>query len=242
MDLTVVIPVYNEEGSIEPLLEEVGAALQGCGNYEVICVDDASTDRTRERLRVLRAGNPRLRVIRHLRNCGQSTALLSGIRAATASWVVTLDGDGQNDPMDIPRLIQARDEAQDLPGELQMIAGQRMRRADSWRRRAASWIANAVRRSILTDETVDTGCGLKLFRRDALLRIPHFDHMHRFLPALIRRDGGVVITVPVNHRPRLHGYSKYGLIDRLVAGIVDLGGVVWLKRRPCTAASEEDRP
>ena len=242
MDLTVVIPVYNEEESIEPLVAEVSTALRGCGDYEVICVDDASTDRTRERLRSLRAQYPRLRVIRHLRNCGQSTALLSGIRAANAGWIVTLDGDGQNDPMDIPRLLQARDAARDSPGELEMIAGQRMCRADDWRRRAASWIANAVRRRVLTDDTVDTGCGLKLFRRDALLRVPHFDHMHRFLPALIRRGGGVVVTVPVNHRPRLHGYSKYGLIDRLVAGIVDLGGVVWLQRRPCIAATEEDTP
>ncbi|MCO6441426.1 MAG: glycosyltransferase family 2 protein [Nitrococcus mobilis] len=242
MDLSVVIPVYNEEGNIEVLLREVTAALAVCGDYEVIYVDDASTDRTRERLHTLRPHYPRLRVIRHLRNCGQSAALLSGIRAARADWIVTLDGDGQNDPIDIPKLIRARDSARDLPGELRMVTGQRLRRADGWRRRFASRLANVVRRSILADDTADTGCGLKLFRRDALLNVPHFDHMHRFLPALIRRDGGVVITVPVRHRPRLHGCSKYGLFDRLWVGLVDLAGVLWLQHRPCIAASEEETP
>lgn len=242
MDLTVVIPVYNEEDSVEPLFREVITALEICGDYEVIYVDDASTDRTRERLRALRQNSPRLRVIRHLRNYGQSAALLTGIRAASASWIVTLDGDGQNDPMDIPALIRARDKARDLPGELWMVAGQRMHRADSWQRRFASQVANAVRRRILADNSADAGCGLKLFRRDALLDIPHFDHMHRFLPALIQRDGGVVITVPVGHRPRLHGHSKYGFLDRLWVGIVDLAGVMWLKHRPCVAATEEDTP
>lgn len=240
MDLSVVIPVYNEEDSIEPLLGEVISALKTCGDYEVIYVDDASTDRTRERLRALRQTNPQLRVIRHLRNCGQSAALLTGIRAASANWVVTLDGDGQNDPMDIPKLIRARDSASNLPCQLWMVGGQRMRRADSWRRRFASRVANAVRRRILADDSADTGCGLKLLRRDALLDIPHFDHMHRFLPALLQRGGGAVITVPVAHRPRLHGRSKYGVLDRLWTGIVDLAGVMWLKHRSCLATAEED--
>lgn len=240
MDLSVVIPVYNEEDNVEPLFGEVIAALEQCGDYEVIYVDDASTDRTRERLRALRRHSPRLRIIRHLRNCGQSAALLTGVQAASASWIVTLDGDGQNDPLDIPRLIRARDNARGLPGELWLVAGQRLRRADSWRRRFASRVANAVRRRILADDSADTGCGLKLFRRDALLGIPHFDHMHRFLPALIQRGGGIVVTVPVSHRPRLHGRSKYGVFDRLWVGIVDLAGVIWLKHRPCIAAAEED--
>lgn len=242
MDLSVVIPVYNEEDNIEPLFGEVIAALETCGDYEVIYVDDASTDRTRERLRALRQSNPRLRIIRHLHNCGQSAALLTGIRAARANWVVTLDGDGQNDPRDIPQLLRARDNAGDLPGELRLVAGQRIRRADSWQRRCASRVANATRRLILADDSADTGCGLKLLRRDALLDIPRFDHMHRFLPALIQRDGGVVITVPVGHRPRRHGHSKYGVFDRLWVGIIDLAGVMWLKHRPCVAATEEDTP
>lgn len=240
MDLSVVIPVYNEEDNVEPLFGEVIAALEQCGDYEVIYVDDASTDHTRERLRALRQYSPRLRIIRHLHNCGQSAALLTGVQAASASWIVTLDGDGQNDPLDIPRLIRARDNARGLPGELWLVAGQRIRRADSWRRRFASRVANAVRRRILADDSADTGCGLKLFRRDALLDIPHFDHMHRFLPALIQRGGGVVMTVPVSHRPRLHGRSKYGVFDRLWVGIVDLAGVMWLKHRPCIATAEED--
>lgn len=240
MELTVVIPVYNEEDNIEPLLKEVTTALEVCGDYEVIYVDDGSTDRTRERLRALSQTSPRLRVIRHLRNCGQSAALLSGIRAARASWVVTMDGDGQNDPMDIAKLIKARDNASGLSGELWMVAGQRTHRADSWRRRCASRVANAVRRCALADSSADTGCGLKLFRRAALLELPHFDHMHRFLPALIQREGGVVITVPVGHRSRLHGHSKYGVLDRLWVGIIDLAGVMWLKHRPCVATTEDD--
>lgn len=240
MDLSVVIPVYNEEKSIEPLLREVVSALEGRCHYEVIYVDDASTDGSLDHLRSLREGHHQLRIIRHRHNCGQSIALLSGVRAARADWVVTLDGDGQNDPADIPNLIRARDYALDHPGDLCMIAGQRVQRADSWLRRFASRLANAVRRKLLADATVDTGCGLKLFRRDALLAIPHFNHMHRFLPALIQRDGGLVITVAVTHRPRLHGQSKYGLFDRLWVGIVDMLGVLWLKHRPCVAAAEED--
>lgn len=240
MDLSVVIPVYNEEKSIEPLLREVVSALEGHCRYEVIYVDDASTDRSLEYLRSLRKNHPQLRIIRHRHNCGQSIALLSGVRAARADWVVTLDGDGQNDPADIPKLIHARDHARNQPGEVRMIAGQRLQRADSWLRRSASRLANTVRRRILADATTDTGCGLKLFRRDALLAIPHFNHMHRFLPALIQRDGGVVLTVAVAHRARLHGQSKYGLFDRLWVGIVDLLGVLWLKHRPCVAVAEED--
>ena len=227
MELSVVIPVYNEQDNVQPLLEEVCTALDGRLDYEVIFVDDGSSDATRERLVALRREHPRLRVLGHAGNYGQSAALLSGLRAARAPWVATLDGDGQNDPADIPALYDMA-----CAGDgLWLVTGWRTRRRDGWLKRLSSRVANAVRGRLLGDLTPDTGCGLKLLRREACLQLPRFDHMHRFLPALVLRDGGGVRSVPVNHRPRRHGTSKYGLHNRLWVGIVDLAGVMWLRRR-----------
>ncbi len=238
MDLSIVIPVYNEADNVEPLLQEVTEALEGKLVYEVLFVDDASSDDTVARLRTLQGSHPRLRVICHERNCGQSGAVLTGVRHARADWIATLDGDGQNDPADIPALIAARD-AYAGDDELKMVAGWRARRNDSWLKRISSRIANKVRGALLRDRTPDTGCGLKLFERETFLAIPHFDHMHRFLPALFRRSGVEIINVKVNHRPRTRGKSKYGVMNRLWVGIVDIFGVMWLRRRNCLVASRE---
>jgi dolichol-phosphate mannosyltransferase len=237
MDLSLVIPVFNEQDNVQPLLDEIRVALAGQFDYEIIFVDDGSTDATAERLAALRADCPQLRVLRHAVNAGQSAALLSGLLAARAPWVVTLDGDGQNDPADIPALYAVA-QADD---SLWLVTGWRQQRRDSWLKRLSSRIANSVRATLLGDATPDTGCGLKLMRRDACLQLPRFDHMHRFLPALVLRAGGAVRSVPVNHRPRRRGVSKYGLHNRLWVGIVDLLGVMWLRRRALPVdATEED--
>jgi dolichol-phosphate mannosyltransferase len=225
--LSVVIPVHNEQDNIVPLLDEVDAALGAFeSGYEVVVVDDASTDATPAVLRG--AHRPGLVIVRHTRNGGQSAALLSGVRVARGRWIATLDGDGQNDPADIPALWRMLGGA---PAELKMIAGHRKRRRDTWLKRASSRIANRVRSRLLDDDTPDTGCGLKLFERDLFLRLPHFDHFHRFLPALAQQAGSRVASVEVRHRPRRTGRSHYGLHNRLWVGIVDLLGVMWLKRR-----------
>lgn len=197
---------------------------------EVIVVDDGSDDGTSDVLGDLERHVPRLRVLRHDHRCGQSAALATGIRAARTHWIATLDGDGQNDPADIATLLELLEHSGPPPG-IQLIAGIRVRRADSPWKRLSSRIANSVRNFVLGDGTPDTGCGLKLIRRDAFLALPFFDHMHRFLPALIQRHGGQVATAEVNHRPRRRGRSKYGTLDRLWAGIIDMLGVLWLKRR-----------
>lgn len=229
MDLSVIVPVHNEEENLRGLIDEVVQALDGRGAYEIVYVDDASTDRTLAGLRTLAGEFPQLRVLTHGERCGQSTAILTGVGAAQAEWVTTLDGDGQNDPKDILKLLAERDRLDDP--ELAMLAGWRQKRQDTWARRISSRVANAVRARLLKDATPDTGCGLKLFRRSAFLRLPYFDHMHRFLPALMRRAGGKVVCVPVAHRPRCAGRSKYGINNRLWVGIVDLIGVSWLQRR-----------
>jgi glycosyltransferase involved in cell wall biosynthesis len=244
MDLSVVIPVKDEAGNIAPLVAEIAAALDGRVAYEIIYVDDGSTDSTGAEIRRLQAGLPQLRLVRHATSCGQSAAIRSGVKAARGRWIATLDGDGQNDPADIPALWRlALDRAERTPdGPPLMIAGHRARRRDSWSKRQASRIANAVRRRLLHDDTPDTGCGLKLFPRALFLDLPFFDHMHRFLPALVLREGGVVRSVPVNHRPRQRGTSKYGVFDRLGVGIADLAGVMWLRRRGARPALAEDVP
>lgn len=229
MDLSVVIPVRNEAGNIAPLVAEIGAALDERLDYEIIYVDDGSDDATAAEIRRLQMTVPRLRLVRHARSCGQSAAVRTGVKAARAAWIATLDGDGQNDPADIPHLWDIAAAARVQPPLL--IAGHRARRRDSWSKRRASKIANAVRRRMLHDDTPDTGCGLKLFPRALFLDLPYFDHMHRFLPALVLRAGGTVRSVPVNHRPRERGVSKYGVLDRLAVGITDLFGVMWLRRR-----------
>jgi dolichol-phosphate mannosyltransferase len=230
MDYSVVIPVKNEADNIRPLISEIRTALDGRCEYEVVYVDDGSDDATPQELLTLSHEFPRLRILRHARNCGQSTGLRTGVRAARGDWVVTLDGDGQNDPADIPKLIDQLGDA-DNPANLQLIMGHRAKRQDSWLRRLSSRVANRVRAGLLKDDTPDSGCGLKVFSRRAFLELPYFDHMHRFLPALFQRNGGAVISVRVNHRPRTRGVSKYGLHNRLWVGITDLFGVMWLLRR-----------
>jgi dolichol-phosphate mannosyltransferase len=237
--LTVVVPVWNEAENIEPLVREIVTALRGLPEYEIVYVDDGSDDATPRQLARLAREMPRLKVIRHISRCGQSTAIVTGVFAARYPWIATLDGDGQNDPADIPSLLGRLKSAQPADN-LHMVVGWRTRRQDNWVRRLSSKVANAVRRWLLLDDTPDTGCGLKVFRRETFLRLPYFNHMHRFLPALVRRHGGVVESMPVNHRPRQRGRSKYGLHDRLWVGIVDLIGVMWLMRR--TALTETIDP
>lgn len=228
--LSVVIPVCNEQENVLPLAREIHAALAGGPGFETIFVDDGSTDGTaRAVLEARDSGMPEVRLIRHAARSGQSAAVATGVRAARAPWIATLDGDGQNDPADIPRLVQAV-RASGSP-RLRLVMGHRTTRRDNWLRRLSSRIANGVRGGLLNDGTPDTGCGIKVFDRAVFLDLPRFDHMHRFMPALFQREGYEVVSVPVNHRDRTRGRSKYGLHNRLWVGIVDLFGVMWLIRR-----------
>jgi dolichol-phosphate mannosyltransferase len=229
MDLSVVIPVKNEAGNIVPLFEEIRATLEGIIDYEVLFIDDGSQDDTAAEVLALAGIRPQLRLLRHDVSYGQSAAIRTGVRAARGVWIATLDGDGQNDPADIPDLWCIG--RSNSLSERVLIAGYREKRQDAWLKRWASRIANATRRRLLGDDTPDTGCGLKLFSRSLFLELPYFDHMHRFLPALVLREGGNVVSVRVNHRPRRSGVSKYGVLDRLGVGIIDLFGVMWLQRR-----------
>jgi dolichol-phosphate mannosyltransferase len=232
VQLSIVVPVRNEADNVLPLLEEIHAAMEGKeagkGEFEVIFVDDGSRDATAGRLLEAQARYPRLRVLAHRASCGQSAALMSGVRAARGAWIATLDGDGQNDPADIPKLLQVRDAA---GTGVRLVSGYRKKRQDNWLKRFSSRVANGVRSRLLGDATPDTGCGLKLVERATWLELPFFDHMHRFLPALVQRAGGATLSVEVSHRPRTRGSSNYGVLDRLWVGIVDLFGVMWLKRR-----------
>lgn len=243
MQLSVVVPVLNEVDNVESLVREIGEALDGNVDYEIVYVDDGSTDGTVERLTEVQERLPasRLRVLRFHRNFGQSAALRVGIESARAPWIVTLDGDGQNDPADIPKLLALRD-APDAPDDLQLVSSLRLKRRDNWLRRVSSKLANGIRQRLLCDGTPDSATGFKLFRRDAFLALPYFDHMHRFIPALIQRSGGKMLTVEVNHRPRRHGISKYGVHNRLWTGILDLLGVWWLQRRFVAPTFEELTP
>ena len=235
--LSVVVPVHDEAGNVAPLLDEIVAALRGVLDFEAIFVDDASRDGTLGELRALRRRVPELRVLRHEERAGQSLAIRNGVKAARAGWIATLDGDGQNDPADIPRLLAARDAAGD---GVKLVAGWRVARRDTAAKRWASRLANAVRRRVLGDDTPDTGCGTKLFEREAFLDLPYFDHMHRYLPALVQRAGWRTLSVPVNHRPRGRGRSKYGNLQRAAVGVADLRGVAWLVRRSHATRAEED--
>ena len=223
--LSVVVPVRNESGNVAGLISEIDAALRHMA-HEIVYVDDGSTDDTYIELKALQATFPQLKIVRHAKSCGQSTAVRTGVKAAQYDWVATLDGDGQNNPADIPKLMAAVMDGIDLVG-----GNRRASRRDTWVKRMSSVIANTVRSKMLRDDTPDTGCGLKLFKRAAFLDLPYFDHMHRFLPALIKRHGGKIVSIPVAHRNREHGKSNYGTIDRLLVGIVDLFGVAWLQRR-----------
>jgi len=229
MELSVVIPARNEAPNVAPLVAEIRRALDGRLDYEIVYVDDGSSDATSAEIRRLAGEFPRLRLVRHQASCGQSMAVRTGVKAAAAPWIATLDADGQNDPADIPRLWEIARAAPAAPPLL--VAGHRQKRRDTWSKRMASRCANAIRRAMLGDGTPDTGCGLKLFRRDLFLDLPAFDHMHRFLPALVLRQGGKVVSVAVNHRPRERGKSNYGVLDRALVGVVDLFGVMWLLRR-----------
>ncbi len=235
--LSVVVPVRNEGANIEPLIVEITAALAGLV-HEIVYVDDGSSDDTIAQLRLAQRRWPDSLVVRrHRASCGQSAAIITGVAAARGMWVATLDGDGQNDPADIPALFK---QAQHTAGRFALIAGHRTQRRDGLVKRQTSRIANRVRAGLLGDSTPDTGCGLKLFRRDAFRALPHFDHMHRYLPALFLRAGGTVSSVAVNHRARVRGSSKYGTFDRLWVGLVDMAGVAWLQRRGARPIVEPD--
>lgn len=236
LPLSVVVPVHNEADNVGPLLAEILAALRGRIAFEVVMVDDGSRDDSLARLRALQAETPELRVLRHTRQSGQSTALRNGIKAARGAWIATLDGDGQNDPADIPRLLSARDGGD---AEVKLYAGWRVDRQDSGSKRWASRLANAIRARLLQDATPDTGCGIKLFEREAFLDLPYFDHMHRYLPALMQRAGWRTVSVPVNHRPRGAGVSKYNNLQRAWVGLRDLRGVAWLIARSRRTGVEE---
>jgi dolichol-phosphate mannosyltransferase len=225
--LSVIVPVRNEAGNIAPLVAEIAAALRGRA-FEIVYVNDGSNDATEQELRGLMAAHPSLRQIRHEQSCGQSAAIRTGVTAARAPVVVTIDGDGQNDPAFIPALIAALEGGAPLIG---LVAGQRTGRKATGFKKLQSRIANGVRGRVLNDGTRDTGCGLKAFRRDVFLSLPYFDALHRFLPALVRREGFDIGYVDVVDRPRRHGVSNYGFWDRLWIGILDLAGVWWLIRR-----------
>ena len=238
--LSVVVPILNEQDNIRPLVDEITGALDGVCDYEIVYVDDGSTDDSLAILLEMKQSLPRLRVVSHAKRSGQSAGLRSGILAARGTLIATLDGDGQNDPADIPTLLRAH-RAHAGPGRL-MVTGHRVNRRDSGAKRWASRIANAIRRAALRDDNPDTGCSLKLYERALFLRFPYFDHMHRYLPALARRENCAVQVVPVNHRHRTHGHSKYATLDRLLVGIPDLLGVMWLIRRsPGDLESKEQR-
>ncbi|WP_375269600.1 glycosyltransferase family 2 protein [Phenylobacterium sp.] len=226
-DISVVVPVFDEEGAAPALAREIAAAFAG-RQVEIIFVDDASRDGTRAALAALKAEIPQLRVLSHRRNSGQSRAIRSGVMAARAPVIVTLDGDGQNDPADGPALVEAL-----LAGgsDLAMVGGERVRRQDSRAKKVASRLGNGVRKRLLRDTADDTGCGLKAFRREAFLRLPYFDHIHRYLPALMLREGYRVEFRPVGHRHRQTGRSKYTNLGRLWASASDLLGVMWLQSR-----------
>jgi dolichol-phosphate mannosyltransferase len=226
-DVSIVVPVYNEEGAAPDLAREIATAFTG-RNFEVIFVDDASTDATRGVMTALKVEIPQLRVLAHRKNAGQSRAVRTGVLESRASIIVTLDGDGQNDPVDAPRLA---DRLLAGPAMLGLVGGERAKRQDNVSKRYASKIANAARRAILNDQTSDAGCGLKVFRREAFLRLPYFDHLHRYLPAMMLREGYEVSFEPVNHRHRTTGVSKYNNLGRLWASISDITGVMWLQRR-----------
>ncbi|SHF68527.1 dolichol-phosphate mannosyltransferase [Modicisalibacter ilicicola DSM 19980] len=228
--LSILIPAKDEAGNLPQLLDEIAAALSqenyAQADYEILVVDDGSTDATWTLLCQRAAQDARLRPLRHARSAGQSTSLWQAAWAARGTWLATLDGDGQNDPADLPRLYdKARQEG------ITLVNGHRVQRRDTWFTRFSSRVANRVRSALLKDDTPDTGCGLKVIRRDAFLALPYFDHMHRFIPALVMAQGGKCVSVPVNHRSRGTGKSHYGLNNRLWVGLVDIVGVMWLRRR-----------
>ncbi|UXI68480.1 glycosyltransferase family 2 protein [Tahibacter amnicola] len=234
--LSVVVPVFNERDNVKPLIDEITQALRGKADFEIVYVDDASKDDTLSVLQALKAQVPELRVLRHLSQSGQSTAIRTGVKAARGTWIATLDGDGQNDPADIPKMMAQRDAGSP---DVKLYAGWRVNRQDTGSKRWASRFANAIRSRMLRDATPDTGCGIKLFEREAFLDLPYFNHMHRYLPALMQRAGWKTVSVPVNHRARGAGVSKYTNLNRALVGVADLRGVAWLIRRAKRTGVEE---
>lgn len=230
--VTVVIPAHNEVDNIATLLQETCAVLRGNVVFEIVCVDDGSRDGTDTVLAQLKASMPELRAYRHEHCAGQSVALLTGVRRARHAWIATMDGDGQNDPADIPKLIARLTQAS---AAVKLVAGWRVQRNDGAGKRWSSRLANRIRRYFLKDGTPDTGCGIKLFERDTFLALPSFNHMHRYLPALVQRAGFETVSEPVNHRPRTAGRSKYTNLGRAWVGMRDLLGVAWLIQRPTRA-------
>lgn len=236
--ISVIVPVMNEQGNIEPLIREINQAAQELPISEIIYIDDGSTDDSFALLKSLKSQYPALRVLQHKVRSGQSAALWTGIKAAGNDIVVTIDGDGQNDPADIKLLYDAYKKLDKSAGKT-MVLGERKKRNDNLVRRISSRLANAIRAKLLKDNTKDTGCSLKLFRRRDYLNLPYFDHMHRFLPALMMRDHVGLVHIPVSHRHRVHGQSKYGTLDRLLVSISDIRGVLWLKSRSRRVDSED---
>jgi dolichol-phosphate mannosyltransferase len=236
--LSIVIPAKNEAGSIAAQMAEIETVCAGLAPFEVVYVVDGSTDETLAELARAEIGRPWLRVVRHAESCGKSAAVLTGVRAARAPIISTLDGDGQNDPIYVPQLVAALEAGGPETG---LAVGQRLRRGDGRFKKLQSRIANKVRRALLSDDTRDTACGQKVFRREVFLALPFFDALHRFLPALVRRDGWNVVHVDVVDRPRFAGESHYGFFDRLWVGILDLFGVWWLLRRRKRVPRIEDR-
>jgi dolichol-phosphate mannosyltransferase len=230
--IAVIVPIKNEADNIKPLIDEINTALSGETDFEIIYIDDGSTDNSLDILKTLKHSMPHLRIIHHASSCGQSAAIRSGVLYADGGIIVTLDGDGQNVPADIVQLVTA---LRNAPDSVAMVAGQRKVRNDSVSKQYASKIANKIRGSILKDGVRDTGCGIKAFRKQAYLILPYFDHMHRYFAALFRRDNYEILLCDVAHRPRESGTSKYGNWDRFKVGVVDLCGVLWLlKRRKLT--------
>lgn len=239
LELSVVIPVKNEAGNIVPLVGEIDDALSGQITYEIIIVDDGSDDETGRELDGLCYDQAHIRVLRHAKCCGQSQATITGGIAACGEWIITLDGDGQNVPSDIPKLLSARARA-GSDAACSLFIGNRSVRQDSAIRRIASRIANTARGFILGDCTPDSGCGLKLLRRELFLELPRFDALHRFMPALVIRSGGRVLSVTVSHRPRSRGTSKYGIWIRMALGLFDILGVAWLQIRHTKPPTRRD--
>lgn len=240
ISVSIVIPMKNEAGNIEALLAEIKAACDGQAEYEIIVVDDGSTDDTAKIAKSLIATHPTLRIVQHGNSGGQSAGVHSGVLAAHGAVVCTLDGDGQNPPSELPKLFQPL--LADQTGKLGLVAGQRVGRQDTLSKKLASRFANGLRSRVLRDGTRDTGCGLKGFRRDAFLTLPYFDHMHRYLPALFKRDGWQIALVDVSHRERQSGRSNYSNLQRGLVGIYDLIGVAWLIRRRKKARPTEVTP
>jgi dolichol-phosphate mannosyltransferase len=236
--ISVIIPAYNEQENLKTLVESITQALNDVSNLEIVVVDDCSTDNTRHSCSILAQTFPALTYLKHTQNSGQSASVFTGVKHARFELIATLDGDGQNPPSEIKKLIDAYHQCSDNKSKT-LFAGHRQGRQDPWIKLISSKIANNIRRKLLKDDCPDTGCGLKLFHKSTFLELPHFNHMHRFLPALYKRSGYNVVNVPILHAARQYGQSKYNTWGRLRVGVVDLFGVAWLARRPCNPKIEE---